>query len=113
MQIEYGAYKIRTHELDQKLTVQVTSDRGEVQMEEDDRSDNAFPNGISYAIENPSAKPEPKGLKKYAFGEYTFILGIDFAGHLHLFHSVKLSVGKKIIDGKATLNLAFLKDPKA
>jgi len=113
MQIEFGPYHIRTHELDQKLTVQVTSSLGEVHITEDDHSANAFPNGIRYQIENPSEQPEAKGLKKYSFGEYTFILGIDYAGELYLFHSVKLSVGKKLIDGKPTLNLAFLKDPKA
>jgi len=99
--------------LDNKLTVQVSSELGEVHMKEDDHSNNAFPNGIGYQIENPSEKPEAKGLKRYSFGEYTFILGIDYAGELYLFHSVKLSVGKKMIDNKPTLNLAFLKDPKA
>ena len=113
MQIQYGPYKIRAHELDQKLTVQVTSALGEVHMIEDDHSQNAFPNGIRYVIEESKEKIEAKGLKKYSFGEYTFILGIDYAGELLLFHSVRLSIGKKTIDGKDALNLAFLKDPKA
>ena len=113
MRIEYGPYKIRTHELDNKLTVQVTSDLGEVHMMEDDHSKNAFPNGVRYVIENSSEKAEAKGLKRFAFGDYTFILGIDYAGEMYLFHSVKLAIGKKVIDGKDTLNLAFLKDPRA
>ncbi len=54
-----------------------------------------------------------KVLKKYSFGDYTFILGINNSGELFLFHSVKLNIGKKVIDGKDTLTLAFLKDPKA
>ncbi|MGB5965362.1 MAG: hypothetical protein WBF77_08015 [Sulfurimonadaceae bacterium] len=113
MQINYGPYIIKTHELDQKLSVQVTSELGEVSMREEDHRAHDFPNGICFHIENPSEKPEAKGLKKYSFGEYTFILGINNSGELFLFYSVKLSVGKKIIDGKDTLNLAFLKDPKA
>jgi len=110
MQIEYGPYSIKTHELDQKLTVQVTSSLGEVHLKEDDHSNNAFPNGITYFVDGNTEKIEAKGLKKYSFGEYTFILGIDYAGELYLFHSVKLMVGKKLIDNKPTLNLAFLKD---
>ena len=52
-------------------------------------------------------------MKRFAFGDYSFILGINYAGELFLFHSVKLNVGKKLIDGKDTLTLAFLKDVKA
>jgi len=32
MQISFGAYKIKAHELDNKLAVQITSDLGEVTM---------------------------------------------------------------------------------
>ena len=113
MQIYYGPYKIRTHELDQKLTVQVTSELGEVHMQEEDHRAHDFPNGICFNIDNSAEKPEAKGLKKYSFGEYTFILGINNGGELFLYHSVQLSVGKKVINGIDTLNLAFLKDPKA
>lgn len=110
MQIKYGPYKLRTHELDNKLVVQVSSDLGEVFMKEDDHSDNAFPNGICFYMKDATEKPEAKGLKRYSFGDYTYILGIDYAGELFLFHSVKLSVGRKIIEGKQTLTLAFLKE---
>ena len=113
MQITFGAYTIKTHELDQKLSVQVTSDLGEVHLKDDDHRENDFPNEVCFYIENPSQQPEAKGLKKFSFGEYTFILGINYAGELFLFHSVKLSVGKKVIEGKDALTLAFLKDPKA
>ena len=110
MQMTFGAYTIRTHELDQKLSVQVTSELGEVHMKDDEHHSSDFPNEVCFTIENPSAKPEAKGLKKFSFGEYTFILGINYAGELFLFHSVKLSVSKKVIDGKDALTLAFLKD---
>jgi hypothetical protein len=113
MQINFGAYKIRAHELDQKLTVQVTSDLGEVHIKETGTREFDFPNGVCHFVENPTADIEPKGLRKYAFGEYTFILGINNAGELFLFHSVKLRVGKKLINGIDTINLAFLKDPTA
>jgi len=113
MQIEYGAYTIKTHELDQKLSVQVTSSLGDVSMKEDNHRDHDFPNGICFSITGLSDKPEAKGLKKYSFGEYTFVLGINNTGELFLFHSVKLNIGKKVIDGKDTLTLAFLKDPKS
>ena len=113
MEISYGPYTIKTHELDQKLSVQVTSELGEVSMKADNHRPHDFPNAICFTINDISEKPEPKGLKKYAFGDYTFVLGINNAGELFLFHSVKLSVGKKVINGKNTLTLAFLKDPKA
>lgn len=111
MQIIFGAYTIKAHELDQKLSVQVTSALGDVHMKADDKRSSDFPNEISFYIVDPSQKPEAKGLKKFSFGEYTFILGINYAGELFLFHSVRLTVGKKIIDGKDALTLAFLKDP--
>jgi len=113
MQVNYGPYTIKTHELDQKLSVQVTSELGSVSMKEENTRPHDFPNGICFSIEGLKEKPEAKGLKKYSFGEYTFVLGINYTGELFLFHSVKLSVGKKVIDGKDTLTLAFLKDPKA
>ncbi|PHR53934.1 MAG: hypothetical protein COA44_14820 [Arcobacter sp.] len=113
MQIYYGPYIIKTHELDQKLSVQVTSALGDVSMSEEAHHPHGFPNGICFNLSGTKNKPEAKGLKKYAFGEYTFILGINNIGELSLFHSVRLVVGKKVIDGKDTLTLAFLKDPKS
>ena len=112
MQFTFGSYTIRIHELDQKLSIQVTSELGEVQLNNDDHRTSDFPNEICFHIENPSQKPEATGLKRFAFGDYTFILGINYAGELFLFHSVKLNVGKKIIEGKDTLTLALLKDIK-
>lgn len=113
MQIKYGPYNIRTHELDHKLSVQVTSDLGIVHMLNEGVGEHDFPNGISFQIENSSEKLEAKGLKRYSFGEYTFILGINYNGELCLYHSVRLYVGKKVIDNIDTLTLAFLTDPKA
>ena len=113
MQINFGAYTIKTHELDNKLSVQITSDLGEVTMHDSGKDQHDFPNGIECKILNAKEKPEEKGLKRYSFGDYTFILGINYAGDLILFHSVKLYVGKKVIDGKDSLTLAFLSDPKA
>ena len=113
MQISYGPYTIYTHELDQKLSVQVSSELGEVNMEVDINRPHDFPNAICFNIDNIAEKPKAKGLKKYSFGDYTFVLGINNTGELCLFHSVSLNVGKKVIDGKDVLTLAFLKDPKA
>ena len=113
MEISYGPYTIKTHELDQKLSVQVTSELGDVSMKADNHRAHDFPNAICFSINDVLEKPDPKGLRKYAFGDYTFVLGINNAGELFLFHSVKLSVSKKVISGKDTLTLAFLKDPKA
>jgi hypothetical protein len=112
MQFSFGAYTIKTHELDQKLSVQVTSELGEVHLTNEDHRTSDFPNEVCFHIKNPFQKPEAKGLKRFAFGDYSFILGINYAGELFLFHSVRLNVGKKLIDGKDTLTLAFLKDPK-
>ena len=112
MQFTFGSYVIRTHELDQKLSVQVTSELGEVLLNENDQRTSDFPNEVCFYIQNPTQKPEAKGLKKFIFGDYTFILGINYAGELFLFHSVKLYVGKKVIDCKNALTLAFLKDFK-
>ncbi len=113
MQIKYGAYKIRAHELDNKLSVQVTSDLGKVHLKDDENHSGYFPNEMCFQLENAFEKPEAKGLKRYSFGEYTFILGINFNGELCLFHSVKLYVGKKVIDNIDTLTLAFFSEPKA
>ncbi len=113
MQFTFGDYTIRTHELDQKLSVQVSSDLGEVHLIDDDQRKNDFPNELSFTINNPTQKPKAKGMKRFAFGDYSFILGINYAGELFLFHSVKLTIGKKIIDGKDTLTLALIKDLQA
>jgi len=113
MQFNYGPYTIKTHELDQKLSVQVISELGNVSMSEEEYHPHGFPNAICFNLSDVEKKPEPKGLKRFAFGEYTFILGINNLGELSLFHSVRLVVGKKVIDGKDTLTLAFLKDPKS
>ena len=112
MQISFGAYNIRAHELDQKLSVQITSELGEVHLNSDDTRSGDFPNEVRFSIENPSESIKAKGLKKLSFGSYRFILGINYSGELFLFHSAKFSVGKKIIDGKDSLTLAMLKDPK-
>ena len=112
MQFTFGSYTIKTHQLDQKLSVQVTSELGEVHLNYNDNRTSDFPNEVCFYIENPTQKPEAKGLKKFTFGDYTFILGINYAGELFLFHSVNLYVGRKVINGKGTLTLAFLKDFK-
>jgi hypothetical protein len=113
MQFTFGSYTIKTHELDQKLSVQVTSELGEVHLNNNDNRTSDFPNEVCFYIENPTQKPDAKGLKKFSFGDYTFILGINYAGELFLFHSINLNVGRKVINGKNTLTLAFLKDLKA
>ncbi|RLA71580.1 MAG: hypothetical protein DRG24_05175 [Epsilonproteobacteria bacterium] len=112
MLVTYGAYKIRAHELDQKLTVQITSDLGEVHLKDDDHRSNDFPNEVCFYIQDATEKSEAMGLKKFSFGEYTFILGVNYAGELFLFYSIELSIGKKVIDGKDAINFAFLKDPR-
>ena len=113
MQIIYGSYKIRAHELDNKLSVQVTSELGKVHLKDEDTHSASFPNEMCFQIENAYERPEAKGLKRYSFGEYTFVLGINYNGELCLFHSVRLYVGKKVIDNIDTLTLAFLSEPKA
>jgi len=110
MQITFGPYNLRVHELDNKLIVQVDSVLGEVEMTDGQQRPYDFPNGICFSVTEPSQTIEPKGLKRFSFGEYTFILGINYSGELFLFHSVKLTIGKKLIDGKNTLTLAFLKE---
>ena len=110
MKITYGPYNLRVHELDNKLIVQVDSTLGEVEMIDGQQHPYDFPNGICFKVQNPSETIEAQGLKRYSFGEYTFILGINYSGELFLFHSVKLTIGKKLIEGKNTLTLAFLKE---
>jgi len=112
MQIKFGSYNIRTHELDNKLSVQVTSSLGTVHLIDEGHDAHDFPNGISFKIENPSQQPEAKGLKRFSFGEYTYILGINYTGELCLYHSIRLGVHKKLIDNIDTLTLAFLAEPK-
>lgn len=112
MEIIFGDYKIKTHELDNKLSVQVFSDLGEVHLNQDDHRKGDFPNEVCFNVQNASRKPEAKGLKRFAFGDYTFIIGVNYSGELILFHSVLLRVGKKVIGGKDALTLAFLKDPE-
>jgi len=112
MKVEFGPYELNIHELDNKLSVQVSSNLGEIEMIDNQKRPYDFPNGICFKVDNPSQEIEPKGLKRFSFGEYTFILGINYSGELFLFHSVKLYIGKKLIDGKNTLTLAFLTEPK-
>ena len=112
MKIEFGAYTLRVHELDNKLSVQVSSDLGEVEMIDGQQRSYDFPNGICFKVKDNTKDIEAKGLKRFSFGEYTFILGINYSGELFLFHSVRLYIGKKLIDGKNTLTLAFLTEPK-
>ena len=112
MKISFGVYEIWAHELDQKLSVQISSDLGEVHLNNDDNRSSDFPNEVCFRIDNPSQEIEAKGLKKFSFGKYRFILGVNYSGELFLFHSAKLNVGKKLIDGKDTLTLAFYKEPK-
>ena len=113
MQIKFGPYNIRAHELDNKLAVQVTSDLGKASIQEDNEFHPFdFPNGIHFQIEGIEEAPTPLGLKRYAFGEYTFILGINNSGYLSLFYSLRLHVNKKVIDNIDTLTLSFLAEPK-
>ncbi len=113
MQLNFGSYNIRIHELDNKLSIQVTSDLGNVNIQEEKTRPGDFPNEVCFHINNSSEKPQAKGLKRYSFGDYTFILGINNSGELFLFHSVRLYIGKKVIDGIDTLTLSFLSEPKA
>ncbi len=113
MQIKLGPYNIKTHELDNKLAVQITSDLGKTSIKEDERVyPYDFPNGIHFQIENVTEAPAPIGLKRYAFGDYSFILGINNSGYLGLFYSLRLHVNKKLIDNIDTLTLSFLGEPK-
>ncbi len=113
MKTSFGAYNIYAHELDQKLVVQITSALGDVHFQVDDARASDFPNEVCFTITNPSEKIEAKSFKKFSFGGYKFILGINYSGELFLFHNGKLTVGKKVIDGKDTLTLAFLKEPSS
>lgn len=111
MQINYGPYLLKAHALDNKLTVQVFSELGKVAIRDEKNGADDFPNAIHYHIQESTQIPQAKGLKKYTFGEYTFILGINNAGELVLFHSVRLKVGKKVIEGTDTINFSIFKDP--
>jgi len=113
MNIEFGTYNIKVHELDNKLALQVISDLGKVSIKEDDTVyPYDFPNGIHFQIENIEEPPTSKGLKRYKFGNYSFILGINNSGLLSLFYSKKLYVKQKLINNLDTLTLAFLANPK-
>ena len=113
MKIDFGAYTIKTHELDNKLSVQITSKLGKVTMHDSGKGPHDFPNAVGCQVDTSGEKPAAKGMKRFAFGEYTFILGINYDGDLILFHSVKLKVGRKLIRGKDTLTLSFLSEPKS
>lgn len=113
MQIQFGPYNIKTHELDNKLIFQVTSNMGKVAIKEDDKIyPYDFPNGIHFKVKGIDKAPTPKELKRYRFGEYSFILGINNSGLLALFHSKKLYVKRKLINNIDTLTFAFLADPQ-
>lgn len=113
MQIQFGPYNIKTHELDNKLTFQPTSNIGKLSIVENDEVyPYDFPNGIHFQIEGTEQAPIPKGLKRFKFGEYSFILGINNSGFLSLFYSKKLYVKRKLIDNIDTLTFAFLAEPQ-
>ncbi len=112
MQIQFGLYNIRTHELDNKLAFQVTSETKKVSIKTSEEVfPYDFPNGIHFQIEDADNSPTPKGLKRFKFGDYSFILGINNSGLLSLFYSKKLYVKRKRIDDIDTLTFAFLADP--
>ena len=48
MQFSFGSYIIKIHELDQKLSVQVISDLGEVRLKTDNQGRGDFPNEICF-----------------------------------------------------------------
>jgi len=113
MTINFGPYDVRVHELDNKLALQVTSDLGTVSIKEDDKVyPYDFPNGIHFQIEEIEEAPTPKGLKRYRFGDYSFILGTNNSGLLSLFYSKKLNVKQKFIDNIDTLTFSLLAEPK-
>jgi len=112
MQIQFGPYNTRTHELDNKLILQVTSDAGKTAIKEDERVyPYDFPNGIHFKIKGLDESPHSKGLKRYRFGDYSFILGINNSGLLSVFYSKKLTVKKKHIDNIDTLTFKFFSEP--
>jgi len=114
MHIKFGPYNIRAHELDNKLILQVSSKSGKVSIKEDDTVyPYDFPNGIHYEIEGVKDVQKPKDLKRYRFGEYSFIFGINNSGLFSLFYSKKLFVKKKFIDGIDTLTFTFTSEPKS
>jgi len=113
MIINFGPYDILTHELDNKLILQVTSSKGKVKVSEDDKVyPYDFPNGLHFKIVKPKKKPKARDLKKFRFGEYSFILGINNAGLLALFYNKKLKVKRKLINDIDTFTFAFLSEPK-
>ena len=112
MKIKFGPYNIRAHELDNKLILQVTSDTGKTSIKEDNKVyPYDFPNGIHFKIKGLDETPEPKDLKRYRFGDYSFIVGINNSGLLSLFYSKKLNIKKKLIDKIDTLTFAFFSEP--
>jgi len=112
MHIKFGPYNVRTHELDNKLILQVTSYDGKVNIKENDKLyPYDFPHGIHFKIKGIINTPYPKDLKRYKFGDYSFILGINNSGLLSIFYSKKLTVKKKLIDKIDTLTFAFLSEP--
>lgn len=112
MELKFGPYKIKARELDNKLSLQITSDRGEVSIERSNDFKDLFPNTIVYQIENPGKEIKAKSLKKISFGLYKFILGINYQGELTFSHSPKLTVSQKKIDNKDVLTLSLFKEPK-
>jgi hypothetical protein len=113
MNVKFGPYIIKIHELDNKLSIQVVSDIGTVVIKDEEKPfPHDFPNGVHFQFKQETTLPKAKGLKRYEFGDYTFILGINNVGQLCLYHSIKLYVNKKIIDGIDTLTFAFLINPK-
>lgn len=112
MKITFGDYELRVYELEYKLSIQVTSHLGEVHFNEEDHRTSDFPHEICFYIQNQENMPEAQGLKAFNFGEYSFIMGVNFLGELFLFHPANLYVGKKLIDGIDSVTLAFLKEPK-
>jgi hypothetical protein len=113
MKVNFGDYILIVHELDSKLSIQVESGLGHVDMEVENSEAEDFPNAVHYFMKESSSTPKAMGLKKYSFGEYTFILGINNSGALFLFYSVELYVSKKVISGEPALTLSFLKEPTA
>lgn len=111
MEYKFGPYLIKTHELESKLSLRVSSKLGEVSMHDSGQGEHDFPNAVGCKISNPSGKIKAKAMKKLSFGSYKIIIGINYSGDLVIFHSPKLNVARKIIDGADTLSLSLLKEP--
>jgi len=111
MNINFGDYTIKLHELDEKLSVQITSTLGDVKIMNIGEHFNDFPCSIKYKI-NTTKKIEAKELKKFSFGAYKFILGVNFDGEFVIFHSKKLNVSIKLINNQDTLSMSLLGEPK-